>query len=192
MILASGSPRRLEILQQHGITPVVLPSDVEETMPLPMCPSDLAMFLALKKALFVEAAIMNDPSLVPDTENVLLSADTIVTKNGLVFGKPKDVEDARFITSSLQGSTHYVITGACVMYPGTSKRRVFYEETGIVMDPIATEELESYILTDEPYDKAGGYAIQGTFGKYIKKIEGDLENVIGLPYEKTMTEIALL
>ena len=136
----------------------------------------------------------------PDGEDIIIvGADTVVVHDGHIISKPKDEIDAYRILSALRGTSHHVVTGCCVckvsyygqmklenagqyeLTDGVRSAHCFYEDTEVFFKSYSNEELRAYVRTDEPFDKAGGYAIQGTFGKYIDHIEGDLDNVIGLP-----------
>ena len=187
IILASGSPRRLDIMRKHGIEPIVMPADVEEIIPDNKTPCEIPVCLAELKA---EAVCQS-----PDTVNgLIISADTIVylgdlNGGGEIMGKPADPEDGFRMLSSLRNRSHYVITGVCLMDASSGKHHTFSEVTSVTFGNISDDELRDYLATDEPYDKAGGYAIQGTFGKYVESFEGSYDNVIGFPWERIKYEI---
>jgi len=180
IILASSSPRRIEILQKNGIEPIVIAPQVTENLPETISKEQAVLFLALKKALSVESALMNDGSY---SDHLLIAADTIVYKD-YIIGKPTDKEDAYKILMHLRKSSHYVVTGVAILKPHTAVRNVFYDVSEVFFKDYTEEALLTYITTEEPFDKAGGYAIQGTFGKYVDHIDGDIDNVIGLPWYK--------
>ncbi len=182
LILASQSPRRIEILQAHGHDPVVLPVDVDETLPEGIAVEDAVMYLSLKKALACEAAHPEHAG------KIILAADTMVYKDE-IMGKPANVEEARHMITAIRGTVHQVLTGVTILVAGETKRRSFVDITDVHCRSYTGQELELYIRTPEPYDKAGGYAIQGTFGQYIDHIEGDYENVVGLPYPRLRKEL---
>ena len=136
----------------------------------------------------------------PSGEDIrIIAADTVVVQGGSIIGKPQDEGDAYRILSALRGTSHHVVTGCCVvsisyygqmrldnagqyeMTDGVRQASCFYEDTEVFFKSYSNEDLRAYVATDEPYDKAGGYAIQGTFEKYIDHIEGDYDNVVGLP-----------
>ena len=142
--------------------------------------------MALKKALDTEKKVPADAG------DVIAAADTVVVFEGDIIGKPVNTDDARRILKALRGKEHFVYTGVALVRPGTARRRVFFERSSVFFKDYTDEELEAYISTDEPYDKAGGYAIQGTFGKYIDRFEGDMDNIIGLPWSRMTEEAALL
>ncbi len=187
IILASGSPRRLEIMRKHGYDPLVIPADVDETVPDGIAPPDVPVYLAELKAEAVASGLSIDDGLI-------ISADTIVylgelDGNGEIMGKPHDAEDGFRMLSSLRNRHHYVITGVCIIDLSSNLRRSFSEVTKVTFTDISDRELHEYLLTDEAYDKAGGYAIQGTFGKYIESFEGSYENVVGFPWDRIKKEI---
>ena len=209
-ILASGSPRRIEIMRANGIDPLIMPAKIEENIP-PVCGMcETVMFLALKKAKWVEEKYLNETltdftsDLSVDAERsvdfqkqagkqtaVILAADTIVYKDG-IMGKPKDRQDAFRMLSSLRNDVHYVVTGVALVEAGCQNARVFAEVTKVFVKDFTDEQLNAYLDTDEPYDKAGGYAIQGLFGEYIDHIEGSYDNVVGFPWEKIVKELGRL
>ena len=209
-ILASGSPRRIEIMRANGIDPLIMPAKIEENIP-PVCGMcETVMFLALKKAKWVEEKYLNETltdftsDLSVDVERsvdfqkqagkqtaVILAADTIVYKDG-IMGKPKDRQDAFRMLSLLRNDVHYVVTGVTLVEAGCQNARVFAEVTKVFVKDFTDEQLNAYLDTDEPYDKAGGYAIQGLFGKYIDHIEGSYDNVVGFPWEKIVKELGRL
>ncbi len=169
LVLASKSPRRSEILRNAGIDFTVRVADADETIPDGTKPEDAVVFLAAKKALAVERA---------DDETVL-GADTIVVLDDKILGKPKDKDDAYNMIKSLSGRVHSVFTGVCAVGNGMSL--TFAEETKVEFYPLSEDEINDYINTDEPYDKAGAYGIQGLASKFIRGIQGDYFNVVGLP-----------
>lgn len=185
--LASGSPRRIEMLQDLGVVLRIIRPDVEENITLSLSPGQLVMCLALKKALSVEAQLLEDGQALKDT--LLISADTIVYADG-VIGKPKNEEDAFRILSFLRGRTHTVYSGVCLIGTEKKLRHVFFRETKVFFKQYTDEEIKKYIASGEPMDKAGAYAIQGGFAPYIDHIEGDFDNVIGLPLIGIQEELA--
>lgn len=199
IILASSSPRRIDMMRQNGIEPVIVPADVDESIPEGLSMEEAVMFLALKKALFVEekcfgsyvkntitgSTIIND---IPLENSLIIAADTVVF-NKTIIGKPKDREDAFQILLDLKGKSHYVATGVAIVKAGMPARKVFCEVTKVFVKDFSLAELNAYLDTDEPYDKAGAYAIQGIFSKHIDHIEGDLNNVIGFPWDRIQKEL---
>lgn len=199
IILASSSPRRIDMMRQNGLEPIIFPADVDESIPEGLSMEEAVIYLALKKALFVEekcfgsyinntitgSAVIND---VPLENPLIIAADTVVF-NKMIIGKPKDREDAYQILLDLKGKSHDVATGVAIVRAGMPVRKVFSEVTKVYVKDFSLEELNAYLDTDEPYDKAGAYAIQGIFGKHIDHIEGDLNNVIGFPWDRIQKEL---
>ena len=198
VILASGSARRKEIFEAHGMKPVIMPMDVDETLPDGISPDDAVMYLALKKGLVCEGqAAAGKAGDDTDIEHALIvSADTIVyakdiyTDKWCIMGKPKDEDDAWRMLSSIRGAAHKVMTGVAILCPARGIKRVFCDTTDVYVDNISDEDLKKYIGSGEPFGKAGGYAIQLGFGKYIDHIEGDYENVVGFPYDHFIAELS--
>lgn len=185
IILASGSPRRIDMMREHGYDPMVMPSDVDETLPFVMSVEDAVIYLARKKAHSVEKKL--DPSLLAK-KPVIVAADTVVY-NGKIIEKPKDEDDAFAILSSLSGKKHQVVTGVVLLRAGTKQEKTFYEISEVLFRPIPEDELRAYVKTPEPYDKSGGYAVKGTFSKYVDQIIGDTDNITGLPWKRTEEEL---
>ena len=189
IVLASASPRRIEMLINAGYDPVVRPASITESLPFEMAPDTATMYLALSKAFAVADDITDGPSSgadwpPPAKDAIIVAADTVVVHNGKIIGKPSDPDDAFATLRRLRASSHHVITGCCVCrFDDTGQRfaECFYEDTTVYFGEYTDSELRAYVETDEPYDKAGGYAIQGSFGKYIDHIDGDFDNVVGLP-----------
>ena len=177
LVLASKSPRRSEILKNAGIDFTVRVADADETIPDGTKPENAVVFLAARKAMAVERA----------EDEVILGADTIVVLEDKILGKPKDKDDAYNMIKSLSGKVHSVFTGVCAMGNGFSL--TFAEETKVEFYPLSDEEINEYINTDEPYDKAGAYGIQGLASKFIRGIEGDYFNVVGLPVSSVYKKI---
>lgn len=127
-------------------------------------------------------------------EGIIIGADTVVASGGEILGKPQDEKDAYRIISSLQGKSHMVFTGVTIIFKenGSKRIRTFSEGTRVKVSEMSEEEIRTYIATDEPYDKAGAYAIQGIFGKFIEGIEGDFYNVVGLPIHRLYRELVSL
>jgi len=181
IILASGSPRRKEIFEQHGWNVSVRPSDAEEILPFEMSPAETTMFLSLKKALCAEADISSEET---DRHPLIVAADTVVYKKGCgIMGKPHDEKELTAMLSALSGTSHQVITGAALLKAGLPVRRLFCGCTDVYFRECRRADILAYSKTAEPYDKAGGYAIQGTWGRYVDHIDGDRDNVIGFPWQ---------
>jgi septum formation protein len=174
LVLASASPRRQELLRNAGISFVVKPADIDET-PLPNeSPRDCAERLAREKALAVSKTRPND---------LVLGADTIVVVDDVILGKPRDADDACRMLRLLSGRVHQVITGVCLVKSGARDQGVVTssETTLVTMIELPDDEIEKYVATGEPMDKAGAYAIQGMASRWIPRVEGDYSNVVGLP-----------
>lgn len=186
-ILASGSPRRIEMMKKHGIFPIVHPAEIDENIPPEHGMCQTVMFLALKKAKAVEAEYLASDGKAP----IIIAADTIVYKDE-IMGKPADREDAFRMISSLRNDVHFVVTGCALVEAGMQNARVFAEITKVFVKDFSDEELNAYLDTDEPYDKAGAYAIQGIFSKHIDHIEGEYDNVVGFPWERIEKELTKL
>jgi len=178
IVLASGSPRRKELLSQVGIDFKVITSDADENSTKEQ-PGEYVLELSKIKAETVLNSLSEDA--------VVIGADTIVYFDGKVLGKPKDEEDAFAMIKAISGNSHQVYTGVCIC---TKDGCVgFYEKTDVFVYEMSDEEIWSYIKTGEPMDKAGAYGIQGRFAAYVKGIEGDYNNVVGLPVARLVHEL---
>jgi len=173
IILASASTRRAQILREAGIAFEALPVHVDESRCDNEPPTDLVRRLAEAKAR-VAAERADGPAIV-------VGADTEVVVDGLVLGKPASAEDAAQMLRQLSGRTHEVVTGLAVMrLPDRATRRE-QEITRVTFAPLSEKEIEDYVASGEPFDKAGGYAIQGRGGRFVTQVEGCYFNVVGLP-----------
>jgi septum formation protein len=176
LVLASASPRRREILQHAGIPFIVHPSNAPELPREGEAPQACAERLAREKAVDVFRQRPQD---------FVLGADTIVIVDGQILGKPRDARDAARMLHLLAGKTHQVTTGVCLIVPNDKGESAIEdtrsETTLVTMSALSDEDIESYVATDEPLDKAGAYAIQGIASRWISRIEGDYFNVVGLP-----------
>lgn len=190
-ILASGSPRRIEIMRNHGIEPVIHPASIEENIPPEKGMCQTVMFLALKKAKAVEAEILGKDGFREGDAPIIIAGDTIVYKDE-IMGKPENREDAYRMLAKLKNDYHYVVTGCALVEAGMQNAKVFAEITKVFVKDLTEAELNAYLDTDEPYDKAGAYAIQGIFSKHIDHIEGDYDNVVGFPWSRIEKELELL
>lgn len=178
IILASRSPRRIEILHSHGINAVIMPTDTDEDLPAGISMNDAVETLARRKAEACYESVKGDPVWAG---HVIIGADTIVWKNELM-GKPADHDDAFRMLDLIRNTVHYVVTGVALIDTDTGDCTVLSETTEVYCKDYTDADILDYISREEPYDKAGSYAIQGYFGRYIDHIEGDYENVVGLPY----------
>lgn len=193
VILASASPRRRELLTQLGVDFEVHPSKGEEVVTKTI-PQEVVQELACQKAKEIVSQVQVEYEkgklAWPEDGVRIIGADTIVVYEETIFGKPSDEADAFRMLTALQGNTHQVYTGVCVIdiKEGVCEERVFAEKTDVIMYPVSKEEILEYIATGEPMDKAGSYAIQGISGKFIKGIVGDYYNVVGLPMARFYQE----
>lgn len=183
-ILASQSPRRRELLSRCGIEFDVLVSGAEETIRKDS-PSEIVEDLAYQKA----SAVFEDYS--EDEDVCIIGADTIVVYKDEILGKPKDEAEARDMISLIADRTHTVYTGVCLITRITGKVVVssFNEATSVELYPISRYEIDEYIASGDPMDKAGAYGIQGDFSKHVKGITGDYNNVVGLPVSRLYQEL---
>ena len=172
LILASASIRRAEILHDAGFSFSILSSAIDETPYPGESAHDLVQRLAFAKAELVAARAVG-PAIV-------IGADTEVTLEGHIFGKPRSTEDARHMLEKLSGRTHAVVTGVALIRLPDAERITFVESTLVHFARLSDEEISRYLATGEPHDKAGAYAIQGRAGRYIPRIEGCYFNVVGL------------
>ncbi len=179
IILASASPRRKEILSLLDIPFKVMVSDADESADRTLPPYFIAESLSLKKAVAVAKNV--------SSHSLIIGADTIVVSDNIILGKPKDNDDAKNMLKNLSGKWHSVISGVTVLDTKSAKSESFYVETKVKFATLSDEEINSYIKTNEPCDKAGAYGIQGKGSKFIEKIEGDYFNVVGLPLQKLYT-----
>jgi septum formation protein len=173
LILASASPRRAEILRDAGLSFTVVSSAVDETPYPGEAPQTLAQRLADAKADLVAARAVGTA--------IVIAADTVVVLDGQLLGKPRSTDDARRMLEQLSGRTHSVHTGVSLIRLPDAERFHFVETTLVTFSKLSADEISQYLATEEPYDKAGAYAIQGRAGRYIQRIEGCYHNVVGLP-----------
>lgn len=196
IILASASPRRRELLEQIGLEFRVEVSHVEEKITTTL-PYSIVEELSYQKA---EAVLRSQPT---DKEVLVIGADTIVASGEQILGKPADAENAVEMLKKLQGQTHEVYTGVTLLYRGGSEnaladvpdatgdkviQKTFHEVTKVHFYPMTGQEIETYVATKDPLDKAGAYGIQGLCARYISGIEGDYNNVVGLPVGRLYQE----
>lgn len=171
LVLASQSPRRKELLQQIHLDFLVHPGNFEEK-DTHLSPEELALHNAIGKAQQVARHYKNA---------LIIGVDTVVAHNDRVFGKPKDLEDAKEILRYLSNTTHKVISAVCIFDTDNDKHLSSIETTLVSMDRLEESDIEAYVNSGEGVDKAAGYAIQGLGSLFIKKIDGDYFNVVGLP-----------
>lgn len=177
IILASASPRRKEILEKTGLKFMVDASDYEEDLSLRMPARRLARYLSCEKAKAVANRYRNA---------IIIAADTIICFNDKVFGKPHNENEAKRMLNILNGRSHYVITGFTIIDTGEGQSVSRSIVTKVYFNRMTMKEINAYVRTGEPLDKAGAYAIQGVGAAIVKKIEGDYNNVVGLPVDALM------
>lgn len=173
IILASNSPRRRELLENIGLRFEVVPDNTPEPKDESMQPFELVMFLAKFKGDNIASSVTDD--------SLIISADTVVAINGEILGKPHSRDEAFEMLSKLSGNTHCVYTGVYVLDKSTGKSVNFYEKTEVSFKSLDIDEINDYINTEEPMDKAGAYGIQNIGSIFVEGINGDYFNVVGLP-----------
>lgn len=176
IILASASPRRRELLSRIGLDIEVIPSQAEEDLTKNISPELLVSELALLKA--------SDIGKITAKGFYIIGADTVVVYNKKVLGKPQNEQQAFEMLNMLQGKTHQVYTGICIIDTTSGKSVTAYECTSVSFLALSEQEINAYIKTGEPMDKAGAYGIQDLGALLIKGIEGDYFNVVGLPLSR--------
>ena len=179
LILASGSPRRRELLSLYTTDFTVCASDFDESAVTAGTPAQLVEKLARGKCLAVSA---QHPGAV------VIGCDTVVDVKGEVFGKPHSADDAKRMLHALSGTTHEVHTGVCIS--DGSRTESFVDSCKVTFFPLSEEEINLYSSTKEPYDKAGAYAIQGRAALWLDRIEGDYYTIMGLPLSRTVQLLA--
>jgi septum formation protein len=172
IVLGSASPRRAELLRAAGIEFDVVRTDVDESVHLGEAPDAYVRRVAEAKARVVSAR---------ERERLILAADTTVVIDEMMLGKPVDDNDAKRMLHLLSGRTHQVLTAVAVSRPGMAKPHVEVERTEVEFAPLTEFEIEWYVATGEPRDKAGAYAIQGYASRFVTRIDGSYSNVVGLP-----------
>ena len=182
VILASGSPRRTQLLSQVGMKHEVVISRIEEKVTSKI-PQEVVKELSRQKAEDVFGRI--------DGDVLVIGADTVVSADGRILGKPADEEEAFDMLRHIAGRAHSVFTGVtlCIRTDGRDEIRTFSEETKVFVDHMTDEEIHHYIQSGEPMDKAGAYGIQGKFAAFVNGIEGDYNNVVGLPVGRICREL---
>lgn len=181
LILASASPRRKELLEKIGLPFTVQPAMGEERI-TQKSPAAVVMELSRQKAEEIAAAQTEDC--------IIIGADTVVARGEKIMGKPKDAADAKQMLRSIADDCHQVYTGVTLIRTGAHPQSVtFQEKTDVCLYPISDAELDAYIASGDPMDKAGAYGIQGDFAIYVKRIAGDYCNVVGLPIGRVYQEL---
>ncbi|KTD42725.1 septum formation protein [Legionella parisiensis] len=185
IILASASPRRLHILQEHGLPAVVMPADIEEIQQKDEEAKIYVTRLAREKAETILAQVK------AGTADIILAADTTVAYQDHILEKPRDHQDAYRMLSMLSGNSHEVYTGYALIFLPEQQWWVDCVASSITFHTLTEQQIQNYIDTGDPYDKAGGYGIQNVYDTFIKEIKGSYYNVMGLPIEEIMKRISL-
>ncbi len=185
IVLASASPRRQALLAQVGIDCRIIPSQVDETLLPEESPEAHVMRLSTAKAATVARS-------APQSGRWFIGSDTVVVRDAILLGKPADVMEAREMLASLSGRSHRVISGFAIIDRETDRQRHGAVTTRVFFKNLTTPEIDGYIATGEPFDKAGAYAIQGIGAFMVPKIEGSYTNVVGLPLCEVLAALAEL
>ena len=179
IILASGSPRRRELLSKMGYTFETCSPDVDEHVS--GLASDIVRILCIRKAHAAKEHIFS---------GVIIASDTLVSLDGAPLGKPADRADAKRMLQALSGRGHDVFTGVCILDAESGQEEVRVERTGVHFKPLTDTEIDAYVQTDEPLDKAGAYAIQGGAGAFVDFLDGSFDNVMGFPTDAVREMLA--
>ena len=179
IVLASSSPRRREILEKLGIAFDIFPSNADEGG-VTGSADETVMILAARKAKSVAEKL---------SDALVIGCDTLVALENDVFGKPESTAQAEEMLSRLSGNTHRVLSGLCLIDTATGETRVSREETFVSFKALSPEEIRAYVLSGEPMDKAGAYAIQGGAGKFVSEVKGSYDNIVGFPSELFLREV---
>lgn len=180
-ILASASPRRKELLSTYIKDFKIMPADIEETVPANIEKEAVPLYIAQQKVAAVKPQ-MNE-------NDIIITADTIVLLDDIIYGKPKDKNDAFNMINNLSGKEHKVITGVCC-FSGDGKINIEFTDTTLVtFTKLEKNTIESYLTKNEYTDKAGAYAVQGYAALFVEKINGSYDNVVGLPIGRLMREL---
>ena len=182
LILASASPRRAELLKLLQVKFRILPGEAQEVAHEHLSPLEVCQLNAHRKARAVAKKIPDD---------LVLAADTLVFLDGEIFGKPRNLTDARRMLARLQGRTHQVVTGVCLMHLRAHRERIFAVSTDVLFHPLDDRQIRDYLAKINPLDKAGAYAIQESGELIISEISGSYSNVVGLPVEKLRQELSV-
>ena len=175
LVLASSSPSRKMLLEQAGVSFEVVVSGVDETVPASLSPAQTVELLAERKG----KAVL---PLHPDKP--IIAADSVVSIDGLILGKPKDDQEAKATLRRLSGRTHQIFTGVCLLANG--REEVFHQSTKVTFYPLTEEEIADYVALGESQGRAGAYGIEGIGVVLVQSIEGDYSNIVGLPVAETL------
>jgi septum formation protein len=187
LILASASPRRAEVLRNAGFVFAVRPADVDETR----LPRESAEEY-VRRVAQAKARAIAEPARAAAERAIVIAADTTVVAQGQILAKPADAADARRMLGLFHGKTHEVLTALCVINIATAEESLHVEKTRVEFLKMSEQEIEDYIQTGEPFDKAGAYGIQGIAGRFATRIEGCYFNVLGLPLSRLWTTLQSL
>lgn len=182
--LASASPRRLQILQKHGLTAVVMPADIEEILQKGEDAKTYVTRLAKEKAQTILPRVAGSTDLI-------VAADTTVVYQNTILEKPRDYEDAYRMLSMLSGNSHEVYTGYALIFLPKQRWCIDYVTSNITFHMLSEQQIKNYIDSSDPFDKAGGYGIQQVGTSFVKEITGSYYNVMGLPIEEILKEISI-
>ncbi|MBQ4095470.1 MAG: septum formation protein Maf [Oscillospiraceae bacterium] len=178
VILASKSPRRKELLSLICDSFEVMPADIDESVPQNVAAEEAAEYISIQKAFAI------------DSEDVIIACDTVVIVDGKILGKPSDRQNGFEMLSELSGKTHSVISGVCIRYKGESVS--FSQKSLVTFYELTDEEINDYLDSGEPFDKAGGYGIQGLGSLLVKEFSGDFFNIVGLPVARLRRSLSEL
>lgn len=178
VILASKSPRRKELLSLICDSFEVMPADIDESVPQNVAAEEAAEYISIQKAFAI------------DSEDVIIACDTVVIVDGKILGKPSDRQNGFEMLSELAGKTHSVISGVCIRYKGESVS--FSQKSLVTFYELTDEEINDYLDSGEPFDKAGGYGIQGLGSLLVKEFSGDFFNIVGLPVARLRRSLSEL
>ena len=199
MILASSSPRRLQLLKEIGITPEVISVGIDETPLAGEKGAELVKRLACAKAKACYEYLQNqhqELNATPLARQCILAADTSVWRGDDLLGKPHDADEACHMLKLLSGTTHHVSTGVCLLQldekTALARKTAFVETSTVRVYPLSDAQIDRYIATGEPFDKAGGYGIQGLGRLLVQSIEGEYFAIVGLPIARVMRELEAL
>ncbi|ADQ46257.1 maf protein [Caldicellulosiruptor kronotskyensis 2002] len=187
LILASSSPRRIELLKQFGIEYEIIPSNIDESIDQSLSVEENVMQLAKKKAQEVFNKLRED-----NKHFLVIAADTVVFVEGVILGKPSNEDEAFWMLRKISGKWHSVYTGVCIIDGPRERILVEYEKSNVYIKHMSDEEILRYISTKEPFDKAGAYAIQGFGSLIVERIDGCFYNVVGLPLYRLNTMLRKL
>ena len=195
LILASQSPRRAQILREHGFSPIVIPAHTPEVVGIGESASDYVLRLSLEKANAVLAKTKDVRRETDDDEIVVLAADTTVVLGDKILEKPADANEAFMMLNALSGTTHHVLTGYTLLCitdlqnSQTAKQISGCVQTSVTFHTLSEKQIQDYVDSGDPFDKAGSYGIQSVRDTFVKAINGSYYNVMGLPIEEILVQL---